>query len=138
MFAAAAMSLSSFCVVTNALRLNLCRVYDTRHDKIKRKYTRSQNNDLIMDDEMDQKILENKAERKEHINMTKKIKVEGMMCEHCEARVKKALEELETVEMAVADHNTNTVTLTLHDATDEALIKKVVEEQGYQFHGSCE
>ena len=82
MFGAAAMSLSSFCVVTNALRLNLCRVYDPKHD---RKAT------------PDRKNKANKPNESEEKSMTKTMNIEGMMCGHCEARVKKALEALDAV-----------------------------------------
>lgn len=104
MFGAAAMSLSSFCVVTNALRLNFAKIYG------KSKLT------LI----------------REEKKMEKTIKVEGMMCPHCEAHVKKALEALEGVEAAVASHEKKTVILTLsHDVSDEVL-ENTIEDEGYK------
>lgn len=111
MFGAAAMSLSSFCVVSNALRLNLFKLHDTSKDrKIKRK-----ENEKI----------------KEEITMEKTMKIEGMMCAHCEGRVKKCLEALEQVDEAVVSHEQGTAVLKLNaDISDEKL-KEVVEEQGY-------
>ena len=108
MFGAAAMSLSSFCVVTNALRLNLFNIRSAKRDKkIKRK------------------------QKKENKAMEKTLKIEGMMCAHCEARVKKCLEAFSEVEEAVVSHEAGTAILKLNaDVSDEAL-KKAVEDQGY-------
>lgn len=113
MFGAAAMSLSSFCVVTNALRLNLCKVYDSAHDDRGKK----------------------KKEKKEETVMTKTMKIEGMMCEHCEARVKKVLEALDGVASAQVSHKDGTAVLTLEKEVEEELLKKTVEEQDYQVLG---
>lgn len=119
MYGAAAMSLSSFFVCMNALRLNLFRLYDGRHDKALKKASAKKDNKEIQ----------------ENIPMTKTLKVEGMMCSHCEARVKKALESVEGVESAVADHNKGTAVVTLSaNASDEAL-KKAVEDQDYKVLG---
>lgn len=108
MWGAAAMSLSSFFVVSNALRLNLFNMKDSTHDK-----------------PLKQKVVI--KERKEENKMTKVIKTEGMMCEHCEMTVKKALEALDGVEEAIADHNTNTVTVTLSkDVSNEELTNAIV------------
>ncbi len=108
MWGAAAMSLSSFFVVSNALRLNLFNMKDSSHDK-----------------PLKQKVVI--KERKEENKMTKVIKTEGMMCEHCEMTVKKALEALDGVEEAIADHNTNTVTVTLSkDVSNEELTNAIV------------
>ena len=108
MFGAAAMSLSSFCVVSNALRLNLCKLYDARHDhKLK------------------------KTHKKENSTMEKTMKIKGMMCGHCEATVKKALEALDTVEKAEVDHKTGTAVVTLRQAADDRLLKETVESKGY-------
>lgn len=115
MFGAAAMSLSSFCVVTNALRLNLFRFSGGAR---KRERIDSCGSDCAIHE-------------KEVKDMTKTFQVEGMMCGHCEAHVKKALEALEGVAAATASHETGTVTVTLEqDVADEAL-KKAVEEAGY-------
>ena len=111
MFGAAAMSLSSFCVVTNALRLNLFKLYDPSRDhKIKRK----------------EKIIE------EDKPMEKIMKIEGMMCMHCENRVKKALEAIDGVEEAVCSYKEGTAKLTLSHEVDEAVLKKAVEDQDYK------
>ena len=113
MFGAAAMSLSSFCVVTNALRLNLCKVYDPKHDR---------------------KVKQNKTDNNEseEKNMTKTMNIEGMMCGHCEARVKKALEALDAVSEAVVSHEKGTAVVTLSaDISDEKL-KETVEAQDYK------
>ena len=108
MFGAAAMSLSSFCVVTNALRLNLCNIYDTARDK-KRK----------------------SKKEKENKEMKKTMKIEGMMCGHCEARVKKCLEALPEVEEAIVSHESGTAELTLNAEVADEVLKKTVEDQDY-------
>ena len=119
MIGAAAMSLSSFTVCMNALRLNLFDPHDARRDRPLRN-----------------KEKEHSAERKEREKtMEKTIKVEGMMCAHCEANVKKGLEELPFVESAVADHNAGTVTLKLSGEADMDAVKGVIEERGYTFVG---
>ena len=108
MFGAAAMSLSSFCVVSNALRLNLCRVHDGSHD------------------------------RPFHKKMTPKVKtiktvrIKGMMCEHCENHVKTALEALPGVLEAVVSHKEGTAILTTAGSLNEKQVKKAVEEAGYK------
>lgn len=117
MFGAAAMSLSSFCVVTNALRLNLCRVYDPKHD---RKAT------------PDRKNKTKKPNESEEKSMTKTMNIEGMMCGHCEARVKKALEALDAVSEAAVSHESGTAVVTLcSDISDEKL-KETVEAEDYK------
>ena len=117
MFGAAAMSLSSFCVVTNALRLNLCRVYDPKHD---RKAT------------PDRKNKTNKPSESEEKSMTKTMNIEGMMCGHCEARVKKCLEALPGVEAAEVSHEKGTAVVTASDSVTEETLKKAVEDQDYK------
>ncbi len=112
MFGAAAMSLSSFCVVSNALRLNLCRIHDSRHDH--RFLGKSK-----------PKI------QKEEKAMTKAMKIEGMMCGHCEARVKKALEALAQVEEAAVSHEAGTAVVTLSGEIAESELKAAVEAQDY-------
>lgn len=115
MFGAAAMSLSSFCVVSNALRLNLFNLRDARKDKpLKSKHSKHS---------------------EEVTTMEKTMKIEGMMCGHCEARVKKALEALPEVSAANVSHESGTAVVTLSGAlTDEAL-KKAVEDQDYKVLG---
>ena len=119
MFGAAAMSLSSFCVVTNALRLNLVDVYSTRHDKKRR----NQSETVYRDNH-----IEGKGEN----TMTKTMKIEGMMCGHCEARVKKCLEGLEQVSEAVVSHEAGTAVLTLNAEVGDDVLKKTVEDQDYK------
>lgn len=118
MYGAAAMSLSSFCVVSNALRLNLLNIYSSDHDKAK-----------ISVELPDLNII------KEEKTMTKTIKVEGMMCPHCEAHVKQALEAVEGITEAVASHTEGTVTLTLSKEVDEGIIGDTVVKAGYKFIG---
>ncbi|MCR5670184.1 MAG: heavy metal translocating P-type ATPase [Butyrivibrio sp.] len=121
MFGAAAMGLSSFCVVSNALRLNWLKVYDSTKDKAIR--TAIGHIDIKE---------ENKKEKE---NKEMKINVNGMMCAHCEAHVKKALEAIDGIETAVASHEENLVTLTTSKDVDEALIKAAVTEAGYEYAG---
>ncbi|MDO4561744.1 MAG: heavy metal translocating P-type ATPase [bacterium] len=111
MFAAAAMSLSSFCVVTNALRLNFFKMYDASKDK---------------------NVKRDHQEKKERITMEKTMKIEGMMCGHCEAAVKKALEALPQVETAKADHTAGTAVVTLKAETPDDVLKKAVEDKDYK------
>ena len=117
MFGAAAMSLSSFCVVTNALRLNLCRVYDPKHD---RKAT------------PDRKNKTNKPNESEEKSMTKTMNIEGMMCDHCEARVKKALEALDAVSEAAVSHESGTAVVTLSSDISDEKLKETVEAEDYK------
>ena len=117
MFGAAAMSLSSFCVVTNALRLNLCRVYDPKHD---RKAT------------PDRKNKTDKSNESEEKSMTKTMNIEGMMCGHCEARVKKALEALDAVSEAAVSHESGTAVVTLSSDISDEKLKETVEAEDYK------
>ena len=118
MFGAAAMGLSSFCVVTNALRLNLVKPYDSRKDK-----KRKNKAELVAEN----------AENKEEKEM--KITVNGMMCAHCEAHVKEALEAIDGIENAVASHEENLVTITTSKDVEESLIKEAVTKAGYEYVG---
>lgn len=116
MFAAMAMSLSSFSVVTNALRLNFINIHDSKKDnKIKNKINNKINN-----------------KTKETKTMEKIIKIEGMMCGHCEAHVKKALEVLEGVEQANVSHEAGTAIVTMTADISDDILKKTVEEEGYK------
>ncbi|MGN0131933.1 MAG: heavy metal translocating P-type ATPase [Lachnospiraceae bacterium] len=110
MFGAAAMSLSSFCVVSNALRLNLFDMRSTKRDR-KRK---------------------SREKKKEVSMMEKTMKINGMMCEHCEARVKKCLEALPEVKEAVVSHEAGTAILTLNAPVSDEILKKAVEDQDYE------
>ena len=113
MFGAAAMSLSSFCVVSNALRLNLFKMYDASKDKkLKAK-------------------KEKKRSKKEDKTMKKIMHIEGMMCGHCEAAVKKALEALPQVDEAVVSHETGTAELTLNAEIADDVLEKTVEDKDY-------
>ncbi len=117
MFGAAAMSLSSFCVVTNALRLNLCKVHDASKDK---KVIRKKKESHHMDEKMEEKTME------------KTMHIEGMMCGHCEARVKKCLENLPQVDEAVVSHEAGTAVLKLNASIEDAELKKIIEDQDYK------
>ena len=126
MFGAAAMGLSSFCVVSNALRLNLIKVYDGRRDK---KIKQAFSGKLINENENIQ--TNNSGKEKEKMI----IKVTGMMCEHCENHVKKAIEAIDGIESAVASHEGNTVTITSSKDVDMELVEKAVTDAGYQYGG---
>ncbi|MBP3198754.1 MAG: HAD-IC family P-type ATPase, partial [Butyrivibrio sp.] len=132
MFGAAAMGLSSFCVVSNALRLNWLKVHDGKNDKIIKNpvnYTIMQSSDTKIDND----IKENNKKNKENNEM--KIKVNGMMCAHCEAHVKEALEAIDGIESVVASHEDNLVTINNSKDVDEALIKEAVTKAGYEYAG---
>lgn len=127
MFGAAAMGLSSFCVVSNALRLNGLKVHDATKDK-------------PVKDPVDHKIIQPEEVQKDNISIEKenhemKIKVNGMMCAHCEAHVKKALEAIDGIESATASHEENMVTITTSKDVDEVLIKEAITEAGYEYAG---
>ena len=109
MIGAAAMSLSSFCVVTNALRLNLCNIYSAKKDK---------------------KIKQ--QPKKEEETMEKTIRIEGMMCPHCEARVKKLLEETDGVDSAVVSHTDGTAVVTLSSPVSDEVFTKLITDNGYE------
>ena len=117
MLGAAAMSLSSFCVVTNALRLNLFKLRDTRHDHKRANH------------------LKETTEIKEETTMKKTISIEGMMCTHCEATVKKALEALPEVTEAAVSHTAGTAVVTLSAPVDDAVLKAAVEAKDYTVTG---
>lgn len=120
MIGAAAMSLSSFCVVTNALRLNLFKLRDTRHDHKRANH------------------LKEVPEIKEETAMKKTIQIEGMMCAHCEATVKKALEALPEVTEAEVSHTAGTAVVTLSAPVDDAVLKSTVEAKDYTVTASRE
>ncbi|MCM1107215.1 MAG: heavy metal translocating P-type ATPase [Blautia sp.] len=128
MFGAAAMSLSSFCVVTNALRLNLFRMHEPgRRERLQGTvYTAP----LSVDRDQEQKESEDKT-------MTKTMQIEGMMCGHCEARVKKALEALAGVSSAEVSHESGTAVVTMEEELSEETLKTAVEEQDYRVTGFC-
>ena len=134
MFGAAAMSLSSFCVVSNALRLNLFDLHSTKHD-------RKPKSAALPAAPVQPAAAENTAEPvsapvvKEDNAMKKTLHVEGMMCCHCEARVKKALEALPAVDEAVVSHEDGTAIVTLNAEVSDADLKKAVEDQDYKVTG---
>ena len=117
-YGAAAMAMSSFCVCMNALRLNLVKIHDAGHDK-----KISSGNNTSGERKMEEKT------------MTKTVKIEGMMCEHCEARVKKTLEAIDGIESAAPDHNTDTAVITLSKDVPADVIKAAIEAQDYSFIG---
>ena len=112
MVGAAAMALSSFCVVSNALRLNLVRLYDPSRDRRKKR-----------------KLMQSAV--KEESEMQKNMKIEGMMCAHCEATVKKALEALDGVSAAEVSHEKGTAVVTTLDSVSDETLKKTVEDKEY-------
>ncbi|MBQ8026124.1 MAG: heavy metal translocating P-type ATPase [Oscillospiraceae bacterium] len=124
MIGAAAMSLSSFCVCMNALRLNLFKVHDPSHDK-----KRGRKAAAIPAQP------ENLETEKEITTMTKTLKIEGMMCGHCEATVKKALESLEGVQSAAVSHEAGTAVVELTADVDNAVLTKAVEDKDYKVLG---
>ena len=127
MFGAAAMSLSSFSVVSNALRLNFCRLHDASKDK---KIRSAIIKDTIMNtDSQEETEMES---GKEGTIMTKTMKIEGMMCGHCEARVKKVLEALAEVDSAEVSHEAGTAVVTLNSDVSDEVLKKTVEDQDYK------
>ncbi|MBR5730964.1 MAG: metal-transporting ATPase, partial [Firmicutes bacterium] len=127
MYGAAAMALSSFFVCMNALRLNLVKIHDASGDRpIKNKEVAKTN--IMYTNAKDETVEEERT-------MTKTLKVEGMMCGHCEARVKKALEAVPGVESAAADHNNGTAVVTLSADVAYDVLKKAVEDQDYKVLG---
>ncbi|MFR3495818.1 MAG: heavy metal translocating P-type ATPase [Faecalibacterium prausnitzii] len=133
MFGAAAMSLSSFCVVSNALRLNLFDLHSTRHDhKTASPAAAPVQSAAENNKKSDAKAPEVKTE--DH-TMKKTLKVEGMMCGHCEARVKKALEALPEVDEAVVSHEAGTAIVTLSAEVADEVLKNAVEAQDYKVTG---
>ena len=125
MFGAAAMSLSSFCVVTNALRLNFFGMYDAKKDKkIKNQVTLQTVNAKSQ--------MQNKSKEKENHTMEKTMEIKGMMCGHCEATVKKALEALPQVEEAIVSHEKGTAVVKLNAEIADETLKKTVEDKDYQ------
>nr|WP_027870916.1 heavy metal translocating P-type ATPase [[Eubacterium] cellulosolvens] len=122
-FGAAAMGLSSFCVVTNALRLNWIRPYDSSRDRRMKQAISCQ---------LTEQHTKNETEKE---NKEMKIKVNGMMCGHCEAHVKTALEAIDGIESAAPSHEENLVSIVKNGDVDEAVIKEAVEDAGYEYAG---
>lgn len=131
MFGAAAMSLSSFCVVSNALRLNLMKIHDTVHDKkLKFRVETDENGKLLADK---YNTAEDGGEGEN--TMAKTLKIEGMMCPHCEATVKKALEKIDGVASAQVSHEAGTAVVELTADVDDAVLTQAVEDKDYKVLG---
>ncbi len=136
MFGAAAMSLSSFCVVTNALRLNWCRLYDAGRDKKVKHSIRNMESGTTTDNQTaanaaDDETLKQTNMKMEEKTMEKTMIIEGMMCGHCEAAVKKALESLDGVAEAVVSHEKGTAVVKLSGDVSDDVLKKAVEDKDY-------
>lgn len=138
MFGAAAMSLSSFCVVTNALRLNFVDIYNTKRDK----KVKGQKAKSHVTEAQDTVIIEDKTKAdqkekidKENFDMEETLKVKGMMCSHCEAHVKEALEKIDGVTEAKADHEACEVVVKMSTPVAEDVLAATVKEAGYEFEG---
>lgn len=130
------MSLSSFCVVTNALRLNWCRLYDAGRDKKVKHSIRSMESGTTTDNQtaanaVDDERLKQTNMKMEDKTMEKTMKIEGMMCGHCEATVKKALESLDGVTEAVVSHEKGTAVVKLSGDVSDDVLKKAVEDKDY-------
>ena len=120
MFGAAAMSLSSFCVVTNALRLNFFKIHDASKDKkIK--------NSVVLEN-----IQVQNTTKQEEITMKKTMKIEGMMCGHCEATVKKALESIDGVTEAVVSHESGTAVVSMTTEISDEVLTQTIEDKDYK------
>ncbi len=130
MLGAAAMSLSSFCVVSNALRLNLMKVHDASKDKKMKKAVQPKEDGCLLEKQEEVAGVGAKGDF-----MTKTMKIEGMMCPHCEATVKKALEALEGVSEAQVSHETGQAVVTLISDVDDAVLTKAVEDKDYKVLG---
>ena len=137
MFGAAAMSLSSFCVVTNALRLNLLSIHSAEHDrKRKKRVKRIDTEHTFPADaavkEQTGEMITKQIKKQEDVTMEKTFQVEGMMCPHCEANVKKCLEEIEGVSAATASHEAGTAVVTLTKEVPDEILREAIEKQGYK------
>lgn len=137
MFGAAAMSLSSFCVVTNALRLNLVSIHEAGRDRPKKHKLSADaaGHEPVDIYKSNDSLLSESSEKKEEKSMEKTMNIEGMMCAHCEARVKKCLEALEQVEEAVVSHEAGTAVVKLNAETADEVLRKAVEDQDYKVTG---
>ena len=131
MFGAAAMSLSSFCVVSNALRLNLCKIYDAKKKHNHKKAEPVIENKTSLQELPAEQSL-NKRKKDEDKKMEKEMKIEGMMCGHCEARVKKALEAVDGVKEAIVSHEKKNAIVTLEKEVANDVLKEAVEAQDYE------
>ena len=139
MFGAAAMSISSFCVVSNALRLNLLKVHDASGDKkLKNMVHPGKDGRLLPLEGSDDQATNDDSMKDDALDggkgntMTKTMNIEGMMCAHCEATVKKALENLSQVQSASVSHENNTAVVSLSEAVDDEVLRKAVEDKDYK------
>lgn len=137
MFGAAAMSLSSFCVVTNALRLNLFKVYDSSHDRKQKSRRQAAHKENTAGagqttGEIQAEGSTKNIKKEEGNEMKKTMKIEGMMCGHCEAAVKKALEAVDGVESALVSHEKGSAEVTLTKEVADDVLKKAVEDKDYK------
>lgn len=132
MFGAAAMSLSSFCVVTNALRLNFFKLRDAGRDKKRKKKSTVSVSLIEGKGEEGNEITNNKEQNKEDVTMEKTMKIEGMMCPHCQAAVKNCLEEIEGVEEAVVSHEAGTAVVKMNKEVADDVLKQTVEAKDYK------
>ena len=137
MFGAAAMSLSSFCVVTNALRLNLFKVYDSSHDRKQKGRRQAAHKENTAGagqttGEIQAEGSTKNIKKEEGNEMKKTMKIEGMMCGHCEAAVKKALEAVDGVESALVSHEKGSAEVTLTKEVADDVLKKAVEDKDYK------
>ena len=128
MVGAAAMSLSSFCVVTNALRLNLFKLHAAEKDRQKKETDTAAFMETVED-------IQKSMQKEEDNNMTKTLKIEGMMCSHCENHVKKALEALDGVVSAEPSHEKGEAVVQLSGEVSEEAFRAAVAEAGYEFKG---
>ena len=129
MLGAAAMSLSSFCVVSNALCLNLIDVHDASKDKKLKNPVQTDENGMLLDHDNDA------ADSGKGTDMKKTIKIEGMMCPHCEATVRKALMALDGVEGAEVSHEKGTAIVTLSSDVADEILAKAVTDKDYEVTG---
>ena len=137
MFGAAAMSLSSFCVVTNALRLNLVSIHDARKDRPRKNKKKMVITEPIKEDSIYVNAEDHNSNKlnMEEETMEKTMNIEGMMCGHCEARVKKCLEALAQVDEAVVSHEAGTAVVKLNAQIEDEVLRKTVEDQDYKVTG---
>jgi Cu2+-exporting ATPase len=132
MFGAMAMSLSSFCVVSNALRLNLCRLYSKSYEDMFDVSKMDKQVKDIINNTSDREMINTNNNIKENDKMQKVMKIEGMMCKHCEARVKKVLEGLDGVTEAIVSHEKDEAIVVMESDIADEVLKNVIEAEDYK------